>query len=127
LDSDGFAANVLSCTLSAGLAKPSSCKLVATAFPVFDLHLAANGSALEYSAANTPVSHSRWEVFSVGFNGGVSAASVSDAGGIANADTGNGGGIQGISGDGATVFFSSSATNLDPGATDGAVHAFIRT
>jgi hypothetical protein len=127
LDSDGFAANVMSCTLSAGLAKPSSCKLTATAFPVFDLHLAANGSALEYSAANTPVSSTRWEVYTVGFNGGASAASVNNAGGIANTDTGNIAGIQGISGDGATAFFSSSATNLDPAATDGQLHAYIRT
>jgi len=127
LDSDGFAANVVTCTMSAGLAKPSSCKLTATAFPAFDLHLSASGTALEYSAANTPVSATRWEVFSVGFNGGANAASVNNADGIANTDTGNVGAIQGISGDGATVFFSSSATNLDLAATDGQVHAYIRT
>lgn len=128
LDTDGFETTVLSCSVPAGLAKPPACKRVASAFPVFDLHLASNGSALEYSAANTPVSSTTWEVFRVGFGGGNSStASVNDVSDPANADTGNIGGIQGISGDGSTVFFSSSATNLDPGAVDGQVHAFVRT
>jgi hypothetical protein len=128
LDSDGFEASVLACKLPAGLAADPSCTLVASAFPVFDLHLAAGGTALEFSAANTPAAASRWEVFSVGFGGGTaSPASVSNAGDVAGTDTGNGGGIQGISGDGRTVFFSSSATNLVPGVADRQVHAYVRT
>ncbi len=98
------------------------------AFPAFDLHLAANGSALEYSAANTPESSARWQVFRLGLAGTDSgAASVNNAGGVANTDTGNVAGVQGISGDGTTVFFSSGATNLSPAATDGQLHGFVRT
>jgi hypothetical protein len=128
MDDNGFATSVMSCDLSAGLVKPPSCTLAASAFPVFDLHLAANGSAMEYSAANTAVSSSRWQVFRVGLAGGSSSvASVNDAGDISNADTGNVGGVQGISGDGSTIFFSSAATNLNSSAVDGQLHAFVRT
>ena len=123
----GVSTDVVSCSVPTALDQAPTCTSVASAFPVFDVHLAASGTALEYSAAGTPESPSSWQVFRadlVGHSTGV--ASISTSGVVANANTGNSAGLQGISGDGSAVFFSSTATNVDSGATDGQLHAYLR-
>ena len=123
----GVSTDVVSCSVPALLDQGVTCASVANAFPVYDLHLAATGTALEYSAANTPESSSIWQVFRADLlNHSAGVASVSPSGVVANASTGNSGGLQGISGDGSAVFFSSTATNIDPGASDGQLHAYLR-
>jgi hypothetical protein len=105
---------------------PQTCVPVTSGASYFDLHLATGGTAIEYSAGNTPDA-SNWQVYRADLaTGTTGVASVNNAGQVADPYTGNFGGIQGISGDGSTVFFSSFATNLDPGATDGRLHVFLR-
>jgi hypothetical protein len=84
----GFSANgyttVVVCANSAGL----SCRTVPTPDYVFNLHLAANGSAVEFSGAKQDAPP--WEVFRTDLSTDLtSSGSVNNAGESANRDTGN--------------------------------------